>query len=61
MKAARSALGVIADYAVTSKWKWLFANVCECKRPISTANEFLNSIRRWGKINLYCLGLCWKI
>jgi hypothetical protein len=28
------------------------------KIPIFTAKEFLNSMRRWGKFNQYCLGLC---
>jgi hypothetical protein len=50
-EAARSTSGDIAYYAVTSKWKWLFANVCEYKRPISTTEEFLGKLEaKMGKI-----------
>jgi len=36
MNAARSTLGEITDYSMMSKWKWLFANFCECERTIAT-------------------------
>jgi len=32
-----------ADATRMNKGKWLFVSGCECKIPISTASEFLNS------------------
>jgi hypothetical protein len=31
------------------KWMWLFVNGCECKSPIFTETEFLNSFQ--GGVN----------
>ena len=33
----------VADSTIMGKWKRLFANGCNCKSPIPTATEFLNS------------------
>jgi hypothetical protein len=46
----RSNRGKTADYAITSKWKWLFVNLCESNRFVLSATEVLNSMRIWEKL-----------
>jgi hypothetical protein len=33
----------VSDYTIMRGWMWLFVKVFECKNPVSTVMEFLNS------------------
>jgi hypothetical protein len=46
----------VADSMIMKKRKRLFVNGCECKSPISTATEFLNSFQD-GKNASVCSGI----
>ena len=37
------------DYTAMRKWKWLFVNGCNSKRPISNATEYYKLVSKWEK------------
>lgn len=46
----------VADCTGMKKGKWLFVSGCECKIPIFTASEFLNSCQEGTNVSV-----CWGI
>jgi hypothetical protein len=50
----RSSAWGLTDSTVMRKWKWMFVNSCECKRPISAATAFLKFNEGWKNASV-CL------
>jgi len=49
----------VSDYTIMRGWIWLFLNGFECKNPVSTVMEFLNSCQD-GTYTSMCFGIVLK-
>jgi hypothetical protein len=44
----------VANFTVTRKWKWVFANGCECESPLCAATYMLNSCQDGENASMSC-------
>jgi hypothetical protein len=56
---AVATIGDVADFTEVRKWKCLFVNDSECKRPINAATECFNPCQNITNSSL-CLGIVLK-
>jgi hypothetical protein len=55
-RTAVATIGDVADFTDVRKWKWLFVNDSECKRPTDVATECFNPCHNVTDASL-CLGM----